>query len=134
MLRVSLGKLTLYLGVSCLFTYISLVSAVDDWVLHVPEGKQSADIVASEHGLDNLGEVIPETNLFHFKQNSQKRRKRSLEALTEAFEAHPAIRAHMVQDQSLSRVKRGPLPGNLYVNCCGEKSITIKFFETFRIS
>ena len=115
MLRVSLGKLTLYLGVSCLFTYISLVSAVDDWVLHVPEGKRSADIVASEHGLDNLGEVIPETNLFHFKQNSQKRRKRSLEALTEAFEAHPAIRAHMVQDQSLSRVKRGPLPGNLQI-------------------
>ena len=101
---VSLGFVT-----GLLISWVSLVSAVDDWVLHVPAGKHSAEEVAKLHDLDNLGEVIPETNLFHFKQTS-KRKKRSLEDLKEAFEANPAINAHIVQDKSLSRVKRVPLP------------------------
>ena len=101
---VSLGFVT-----GLLISWVSLVSAVDDWVLHVPAGKHSAEEVAKLHDLDNLGEVIPETNLFHFKQTS-KRKKRSSEDLKEAFEANPAINAHIVQDKSLSRVKRVPLP------------------------
>ena len=49
------------------------------------------------------------TNLFHFKQSST-RQKRSLEDLKSVFDAHPDISSHEVQDQVLSRSKRGPVP------------------------
>ena len=49
------------------------------------------------------------TNLFHFKQSS-RRQKRSLENLQSLFEAHPEVTSHQVQDQSLSRSKRVPVP------------------------
>ena len=37
--------------------------AANDWVLHVPSGKEAASKVANLHQLDNLGEVIPGMNL-----------------------------------------------------------------------
>ena len=37
--------------------------AANDWVLHVPSGKEAALKVAKLHHLDNLGEVIPGMNL-----------------------------------------------------------------------
>ena len=49
------------------------------------------------------------TNLFHFKQSS-RREKRSLGNLQSLFEAHPEVSSHQVQDQSLSRSKRVPVP------------------------
>ena len=105
MQKVSLGwAVVTFLGLTA-----SFVSSADDWVLHVPAGKQSADAVAELHDLSNLGEVIPETNLYHFKQKA-KRRKRSLQELQDAFEINPAVNAHYVQDKSLSRSKRIPLP------------------------
>ena len=33
--------------------------AADDWVLHVPDGHETASKVAQIHSLENLGEVIP---------------------------------------------------------------------------
>ena len=105
MQKVRLG----WAAVTFLGLAASLVSSADDWVLHVPAGKQSADAVAELHELHNLGEVIPETNLYHFKQKA-KRRKRSLQELQDAFEINPAVNAHYVQDKSLSRTKRIPLP------------------------
>ena len=47
--------------------------------------------------------------MFHFKQSST-RQKRSLEDLKSVFDAHPDISSHEVQDQVLSRSKRGPVP------------------------
>jgi hypothetical protein len=87
---------------------LSFVSAVDDWVLHVPSGLETANLVAKQHNLDILGEVIPETNLFHFKQSS-RRVKRSLEDLSESFEANPHVASHEVQNQVLIRTKRVPV-------------------------
>jgi hypothetical protein len=49
------------------------------------------------------------SNLFHFKQSS-RRQKRSLENLQSLFEAHPEVSSHQVQDKSLSRSKRVPVP------------------------
>jgi len=95
------------IAITLLSTSFSL--AADNWVLHVPSGKEAALNVAKLHHLDNLGEVIPDSNLFHFKQSS-RRQKRSLRDLKSLFNANPDISSHEVQDQVLSRSKRVPIP------------------------
>ena len=74
------------------------------WVLHIPAGHKIAEQVAKLYNLDHLGEVIPETNLFHL-QISSRGRKRSLilEDLSEAFDTNSHVASHEVQDRILCR-------------------------------
>ena len=61
----------------------------DNWAVSVPDGAEHADIVAGEHGLINRGEVLPESNIFHFEKivadedhaspTTSRRRRRSAE-------------------------------------------------------
>ena len=48
------------------------------WVVSVPQGLSRAKRLSEEHDLNFLGEVIPETNLFHFSVKEHQRRKRSV--------------------------------------------------------
>ena len=94
--------------IGLLFIQLSIALAADEWVLHVPKGAKHAEEVAELHGLDFLGEVVPESKYFHFKQ-SANRAKRSLDDLTDGFAKDDRIHSHAVQDE-VKRVKRVPLP------------------------
>ena len=63
----------------------SLNAAVDaeniylnEWTVHIPKGIDYANEFAQDHGLINLGEIIPDSDHFHMKMPSM-RAKRSIE-------------------------------------------------------
>ena len=94
LLQVTLLQLTL-LSIVC--------RASDEWVVKIPDGQ--ADLVAKLHQLENLGEAVPESGYFHFRQNSEiSRKKRSLRELTDEFEANPLVESYEAQLQSLRLV------------------------------
>ena len=51
---------------------------LNEWTIHIPRGKRAAEQFALEHKLLNLGEVIPDSNMFHMKLSSL-RSKRSVD-------------------------------------------------------
>ena len=61
--------------IGLLFIQLSIALAADEWVLHVPNGAKHAEEVAELHGLDFLGEVVPESKYFHFKQSANRAKK-----------------------------------------------------------
>jgi len=65
---------------------------LDQWVVSVPEGVDRAKRLSEEHDLQFLGEVIPESNLFHFSVKENHRRKRSVvENVHQILSDHPGI-------------------------------------------
>ena len=59
------------------------------WVVSVPQGLSRAKRLSEEHDLNFLGEVIPETNLFHFSVKEHQRRKRSVvESVHQSLSEH----------------------------------------------
>jgi hypothetical protein len=84
----------------------------EDWAVHVKEDADP-DAVAASLGLVNAGEVVPESNVFHFRlpQTAQsRRRKRSpgeTAATSDQLRAHPEV-ALAQEQESLVRVKRAP--------------------------
>ena len=110
---------------------LSSVFAADEWVLHVPLGAENAKQVADLHSLDFLGEVIPESNYFHFKQSGH-RAKRSLQDLQEGFEKDERINKHLAQDQTLKRSKRVPIPQNEGARSTGSQLCFVNTIESER--
>ena len=51
---------------------------LNEWTVHVPKGVDAANELAQDHGLINLGEIIPDSAHFHMKMPSM-RAKRSLQ-------------------------------------------------------
>ncbi|TRY70805.1 hypothetical protein TCAL_01234 [Tigriopus californicus] len=85
----------------------------EDWAIHVPGGSKFADDLAKGHSLENLGEVIPESNIFHIRVPKHSRSKRdtaSLKIIHDSLESHDQVEWLEHQNTPLKRVKRGPLP------------------------
>ena len=62
----------------------------EQWVVSVPQGLVRARRLAEEHDLQFLGEVIPETNLFHLSVKDHQRKKRSvLQNVHQSLTGHP---------------------------------------------
>ena len=61
----------------------------EHWVVNVPQGSDRARRLAEDHDLNFLGEVIPETNLFHFSAKEHHRKKRALTDLHQRLTDHP---------------------------------------------
>jgi hypothetical protein len=61
----------------------------EHWVANVPHGSDRARRLAEDHGLNFLGEVIPDTNLFHFSGKDHHRSKRDLADLQQRLLDHP---------------------------------------------
>ena len=83
---------------------------LNEWTIHVPGGLQTASKFAAEHGLVILGEVIPDSNTYHFKH--PRRAKRSIlpaENLTRKFRDHPEVGLEVEQQVALVRNKRNEL-------------------------
>ena len=65
----------------------------EHWVVEVKQGLDRAKRLAEEHEVNFLGEVIPDSNLYHFSAKDQPhRKKRSLaEKLEQTLTDHPGI-------------------------------------------
>ena len=61
----------------------------EHWVVGVPQGADRARRLAEEHDLNFLGEVIPETDLYHFSAKDHRRKKRSLTDIHQTLTDHP---------------------------------------------
>ncbi len=61
----------------------------EHWVVNVPHGSDRARRLAEDHGLNFLGEVIPDTNLFHFSGKDHHPSKRDLADLHQRLSDHP---------------------------------------------
>ena len=47
----------------------------EEWALHVEDGEAAANQLASRHNLVNFGEVLPESNIYHFSFKHDQRGK-----------------------------------------------------------
>ena len=81
----------------------SLNAAVDseniylnEWTVHIPKGIDYANEFAQDHGLINLGEIIPDSDHFHMKMPSM-RAKRSIEP---SHHIHKKISEHPHVEQA----------------------------------
>ena len=60
------------------------------WVVSVPQGLERAKRLSEEHDLNFLGEVIPDTNLYHVSVREHHRRRRSvIENVHQSLTGHP---------------------------------------------
>ena len=69
--------------VAGLITLLSLIGTANinraEWVVHVPRGKEAVQRMAEDHGLEVLGEVLPDTFEYHVRPGvSNARGKRSV--------------------------------------------------------
>ena len=58
-------------------------------VVGVPQGADRARRLAEEHDLNFLGEVIPETDLYHFSAKDHRRNKRPYSNIHQTLTDHP---------------------------------------------
>jgi len=88
------------------FSLASLSSGepVNEWTGHIKGGRESAHEIARELNLVLVGEVIPDSNLFHFKSSGISKRSLDSENLHE--KAGVLGVKEFTQQESLSRVKR----------------------------
>ena len=96
-----------------LLCYFIQASLADNWAVEVPLGQARADKIAQEHDLVNRGEVIPDTNIFHFALDKTGRSKRDLVDLDEInakLVVHSEVANINHQSDVLNRVKRYPVP------------------------
>ena len=83
----------------------------EEWALHIEDGEQAANALATRHNLMNLGEVLPESNIYHFSLKHEHRGKRSAEDISEIHEAlkvTPEIK-WIEHQKVLKRSKRVPV-------------------------
>ncbi len=82
-----------------------------NWAVSVPAGKAEADRLADEYGLRNAGEIVPESNIFHFKVPTEGNRKKRRAPLpdTDVLAGHSSV-AFIEKQNHLTRVKRAPVP------------------------
>eukprot|EP00091_Calanus_sinicus_P019980 TRINITY_DN5239_c0_g1_i1.p1 TRINITY_DN5239_c0_g1~~TRINITY_DN5239_c0_g1_i1.p1 ORF type:complete len:100 (+),score=9.75 TRINITY_DN5239_c0_g1_i1:354-653(+) len=76
---------------------ISLNTSIDDekftkeLVAEIEGGISTAEVVAKQVGLDLLGEVIPDSNIFHFRH--KRLVKRSVEDVKGTLQRHPSVKS-----------------------------------------
>eukprot|EP00096_Caligus_rogercresseyi_P013095 TRINITY_DN5750_c0_g1_i1.p1 TRINITY_DN5750_c0_g1~~TRINITY_DN5750_c0_g1_i1.p1 ORF type:complete len:454 (-),score=80.17 TRINITY_DN5750_c0_g1_i1:1399-2760(-) len=88
----------------CLLLTISLcASATEDWAIMLPGGIEAANRIAEENGVRNLGEVLPNSDIYHFQSTtSSGRTKREAHPLQEVLESA----TWSERQTELKRVKR----------------------------
>jgi len=74
-----------------------------EWVVEVIGGLEAAQVVADKEGFDLLGEVIPESNLYHFKE--KRINKRSLNEAELQLSQIPNVQS-ISHQTVIKRVKR----------------------------
>ena len=75
----------------------------NDLVAEIEGGSPAAEAIAKQMGLELIGEVIPDSNIFQFQH--KRLEKRSTEDAKETLEKHPYVK-HMFTQKINKRVKR----------------------------
>ena len=106
------------------FTFLLMVKTVtcEQWAVHV-DNENVAKVLAESHDLVNLGEVLPNSKIYHFAKKSHSRSKRSAEEVYEVLKSHSDVK-WVEQQHVLRRTKRVPIhrgerqtvPGNCFVS------------------
>ena len=89
-------------------SFLSSVMGELDFAVHVEGGTLAADKLAEKHHMQNMGEVIPDTNFFLLRTLENSRRKRSVSNLTHVFDMDPEVDWAEFQAPKV-RVKRSPI-------------------------
>ncbi len=102
-------RATILLLAVCALAEVSLAS---DWAVEVAAGREAADALAAEAGLVNVGEAIPDSNIFHFRlpEDHRRRSKRAADDADSALLSHPSVSSLERQSEPLVRVRRVPVP------------------------
>jgi len=74
-----------------------------EWVAEIKDGLEAAEAISKQIGLDLLGEVIPASNIFHFRHKRLTRR--SIKEVKDSLFYHPSVK-NIVQQTVNKRVKR----------------------------
>eukprot|EP00092_Neocalanus_flemingeri_P010643 GFUD01011465.1.p1 GENE.GFUD01011465.1~~GFUD01011465.1.p1 ORF type:complete len:777 (+),score=122.67 GFUD01011465.1:174-2504(+) len=74
-----------------------------EWAVEIEGGSETAEAIAKQIGLDLLAEVIPDSNIFHFRH--KRLAKRSAEDVKENLLQHPGVKSTLHQKVN-KRVKR----------------------------
>ena len=84
----------------------------EEWAIHVENGETAANALAHRHNLLNLGEVLPESNIYHLALKHEHRGKRSVEDLSSIHDSlKEAPETKWLEHQtSLKRSRRIPSP------------------------
>ncbi|CAB4063037.1 PCSK5 [Lepeophtheirus salmonis] len=77
-------------------------SSTEDWAIKVHGGLEVANQVAKEHGVRNLGEVLPNSDIYHFERVHRRRHKREENLFEELMKSSPWSEKQI----ELTRVKR----------------------------
>merc|ERR1712123_516488 len=88
---------------SRLITSLDNEEFTKDWVAEIEGGSETAEVIAKQIGLDLLGEVLPDSNVFHFRH--KRLVKRSAEDVKESLLRHPSVKSTLQQKVN-KRVKR----------------------------
>ena len=89
-------------------SFLSTVMGELDFAVHLEGGSAAADCLAAKHGMQNMGEVIPDTNYFLLRTLDNSRHKRSVRNLTHVFDKDPEVDWAEFQAPKV-RVKRDPI-------------------------
>ena len=94
-----------------LFIFSNGIVNGEEWALHVEDGETTANQLANRYNLINLGEVLPESNIYHFSLKHENRKKRSSEYISGIHELlKEAPEAKWIEHQTvLKRSKRIPM-------------------------
>eukprot|EP00092_Neocalanus_flemingeri_P014184 GFUD01015303.1.p1 GENE.GFUD01015303.1~~GFUD01015303.1.p1 ORF type:complete len:647 (+),score=141.20 GFUD01015303.1:124-2064(+) len=82
-----------------------------DIAVHVEGGRAAADILAARHAMQNLGEIIPDTNYYLLRRVEHSRQRRSVRNLSHVFDTDYEVDWAEVQTHRV-RVKRDPVYGS----------------------
>eukprot|EP00092_Neocalanus_flemingeri_P004458 GFUD01004797.1.p1 GENE.GFUD01004797.1~~GFUD01004797.1.p1 ORF type:complete len:1325 (+),score=279.92 GFUD01004797.1:106-4080(+) len=104
-----------------LLSFLSTVLGELEFAVHVKGGNVVADIIAAKHGMQNMGEVIPNTNYFLLRTLDNSRKKRSVRNITHVFEMDTEVDWSEFQTP-LTRVKRNKMhASDFYVSEIGRR-------------
>ena len=116
---------------TCLLLALQIVRecrAANDWAVCLDATEASdVELFARQNKLRNLGEVVPESNCFHF--TNKRRGRRSTRHLDKKLKKNPLV--NWAEEQKpLVRVKRGPLSSRFVTRIVSRADRYLNYFHS----
>ena len=90
-----------------------LLCEESDLAVHVKEGGDTVEVIASRLVMKNMGEIIPGTNYYWLKDSGKTRTKRSIRKINQLINSEEGVDWMEFQSPKL-RAKRSPLLNDQY--------------------
>ena len=103
--------------ICCVLTVLSFLPGLlceeSDLAVHVKEGGDAVEDIATRLGMKNMGEIIPGTNYYWLRDKEKIRSKRSTKKINQLINSEEGVDWMEFQSPKL-RVKRSPLLNDQY--------------------